>query len=193
MLIMRRRLAIVLLITLLFLHGPLGGLVTQTAISVGSYLGVSIGSLFNQQLRTDLQAINYNPFNHDEVKALAAANVTFYRGVAIYKAHLPRSGSFGAVILDRDSTVASLRHEYGHTRQLIVLGPLTYLLLIGVPSFGETSHRHYYDRPWEITADLLGGVTEREHSSADCRRGEAYLAVSATLGPVGYFFLCAEF
>ncbi len=188
-----KRWALWLAVVLLLVHGPIGGMLTQTVVSVGSYLGVTVGSLFNHQLRADLTAINYNPFNIDVTKALSAHSITFYRGVAIYKVSMPRSGSFGAVLLDPDSDETALRHEYGHTRQLIILGPLTYLLMIGAPSYWETSHRSYYDRPWEITADLLGGVTMRQHLPTDQRRGEAYLAVSAVAGPFGYLFLLGEF
>lgn len=64
------------------------------------------------------------------------------------------------------------RHEYGHTRQSLYLGPL-YLILIGLPSFigniydqclhtvergwsYERSYWWYYNQPWERWADMLG-------------------------------------
>lgn len=67
-----------------------------------------------------------------------------------------------------------IKHEYGHTRQSIFLGPL-YLILIGLPSAtwnlidrilmrtvkgwaGKKSDKIYYNMPWEHWADMLGGV-----------------------------------
>lgn len=60
---------------------------------------------------------------------------------------------------DRDDV---LKHEYGHTKQSRLLGPL-YLLIIGLPSaVGNLVHRKikfdYYKQPWERWADVLGGV-----------------------------------
>lgn len=65
----------------------------------------------------------------------------------------------------------SLKHEQGHQRQSLYLGPL-YLLLIGLPSitgniYDRIVHRNwgylarvtwYYRQPWEAWADKLGGV-----------------------------------
>ena len=56
-----------------------------------------------------------------------------------------------------------VKHEYGHTKQSKILGPL-YLLIIGIPSFiwaalynGEA--KGYYKFYTERWADKLGGVT----------------------------------
>ena len=68
-------------------------------------------------------------------------------------------------------SVYSLKHEYGHQKQSMYLGPL-YLLLIGLPSiigniYDKIAHRTwdfqsrycwYYKQPWEAWADKLGGV-----------------------------------
>lgn len=67
-----------------------------------------------------------------------------------------------------------INHEYGHTRQSTIFGPL-YLLLVGLPSITwnmidrllrrirkdwtyAKSYRIYYSMPWEHGADVLGGV-----------------------------------
>lgn len=66
----------------------------------------------------------------------------------------------------------SVRHEYGHHIQSLILGPL-YLLLIGIPSvlgnvWDRIAHRKwsywkreqwYYTQPWEQWADEFGGIT----------------------------------
>lgn len=70
-----------------------------------------------------------------------------------------------------------------------MMGILNYGLMIGLPSWREWSNRPYYERPWEITADALGGVTGRTHSQAD----NWYLGVSSLLGPFGYFFLFGKY
>lgn len=60
----------------------------------------------------------------------------------------------------------TIQHEYGHTRQSMLLGPL-YLLVIGLPSiiwagcFNKYRQKHnksYYSFYTEKWADKLGGV-----------------------------------
>ena len=43
------------------------------------------------------------------------------------------------------------------------MGITNYGFMIGLPSWREWSTRQYYDRPWDITADVFGGVTGRTH------------------------------
>ena len=66
-------------------------------------------------------------------------------------------------------------------------------IAIGLPSIFEWSKRSYYERPWEITADVFGGVTGRTHSQSDVNRGYWYLGVSSLFGLLGYFFLIGEY
>ena len=73
------------------------------------------------------------------------------------------------------------------------LGPLTYGLMIGIPSVFKLGNRNYYDKPWEITADVFGGVTGRVHQKNDINRGYWYMAVSTLFGPFGYLFLLGEY
>lgn len=57
------------------------------------------------------------------------------------------------------------KHEYGHSIQSRILGPL-YLLLIGLPSFtwnliaqhSNFFSKRYYDTPWEGWANRLVGI-----------------------------------
>lgn len=69
------------------------------------------------------------------------------------------------------NSMDTIAHEYGHTRQSRMLGPM-YLLVIGLPSamgnlWDRWFHRKwsykdcckwYYNQPWEKWADKLGGV-----------------------------------
>ena len=74
-----------------------------------------------------------------------------------------------------------------------MMGIANYGLMIGLPSWQESSNRSYDERPWEITADVFGGVAGRTHSQADINRGYRYLGVSSLFGPFGYFFLFGEY
>ena len=90
-------------------------------------------------------------------------------------------GDFGVslgpfvVFADKSGTatipMCDIRHERGHQKQSLYLGPL-YLLLIGLPSaagniIDRVYHKHwkstaryiwYYRLPWEAWADKLGDV-----------------------------------
>lgn len=76
------------------------------------------------------------------------------------------------IIMNREDHEDGMKHEYGHSIQSRILGPL-YLLVIGLPSgvynlidrlviekmVGlERSMRIYYAMPWERWADVLGRV-----------------------------------
>ena len=74
----------------------------------------------------------------------------------------------------------TIKHEYGHQKQSLMLGPL-YLIIIGLPSImGNILNRikykyfrkhydpdFYYKQPWEAWADKLGGVDRK--SSKDVK------------------------
>ena len=68
----------------------------------------------------------------------------------------------------------TIKHEYGHQKQSLMLGPL-YLIIIGLPSIigniiDRIKHKYfrryydpdfYYKQPWEAWADKLGGVVRK--------------------------------
>lgn len=72
------------------------------------------------------------------------------------------------IILDTKLHEDSVRHEYGHYRQSMMLGPL-YLVVVGLPSlimnifarYGIIGPDEYYSRWPEKQADKLGGVKRR--------------------------------
>ena len=78
------------------------------------------------------------------------------------------------------------RHEYGHTVQLQQLGIVKYALCIGLPSWLEWGSKDYYDKPWEVTADLFGGVQSREASRSDKADAFHYLWLSKQVGPFAW-------
>lgn len=70
--------------------------------------------------------------------------------------------SLGSYIISATANEITLRHERGHQKQSLILGPL-YLLMIGLPSVcGNLLHRvfrfNYYAQPWEHWADKLAGI-----------------------------------
>ena len=183
-----------LILAAILLFTPVGGTALQVATSVASYAGMAVASIFNEDIRNDMNAIGWNPFNTDTSATLNSSTVSFYKGVPVFRMAVGcRSGSFGAIFLEQNSNVDVLRHERGHNWQLMMMGIANYGLMIGLPSWQGWSKRNYYERPWEITADILGGVEGRPHLQSDINRGYWYLAVSSLFGPFGYFFLLGEY
>jgi hypothetical protein len=151
-----------------------------------------------------MDAIGWNPFNTDEEKVLESSVVSYYKGVPVFRTNMERSGSFGAIFLSRgyynkngefvrENDPNTLKHERGHNWQLMMMGIATYGLMIGLPSWKEWSKRPYYNRPWEVTADVFGGAARTDQSQSDIIRGYWYMGISSLFGPVGYFFLFGEY
>ena len=73
----------------------------------------------------------------------------------------------------KENSLITIKHEYGHVLQGYYFGPL-YLILIGIPSIVQNIlsmfksmdyRRRYYDRYPENWADELGGVTVEERTN----------------------------
>ncbi len=188
-----KKVIISVIVAIILSHGPIGGFVVQSLVTVCSYIGICVGSLFSNTLREDMNKINYNPFNSDESKVISSNSVSFYKGVPFYKTSNERSGSFCAVLLySEEDDTETIKHEIGHNVQQLILGPITFLINIGITSMFELSTREYYDRPWEITADLFGGVSTF-HNDEDIKRGKGYIVTSLFTGPFSYFYLIGEY
>ncbi len=182
-----------LLAATILLFTPVGGAALQVVTSALSYIGIAIASIFDEDIRNDMNAIGWNPFNSDESATLESSKVSFYKGSPVFRTSSDRSGTFAAIFLQKNANADTVRHERGHNWQLMMMSIANYALMIGLPSWQELSNRPYYERPWEITADIFGGVTGRTHSQHDINRGYWYLAVSSLFGPLGYFFLFGEY
>ncbi len=131
---------------------------------------------------------NYDMNNQSEQKVLESHYFSAYKGVPVVRISGNRSGSFGAIFLTyeanyRDNPEDVVRHEYGHTEQLRQLGVVKYAIDIGIPSAKEIGGGDYYSRPWEITADIYGGVQSRQHTKEDIEAGFSYLERSKNRGP----------
>lgn len=130
---------------------------------------------------------NFGVKNQSEEKVLKSNYFSVYKGVPVVRTDGSRSGSFGAILLTRETNGRDkpediVRHEYGHTRQLQQLGVVKYSMDILVPSWLEVGGGDYYSRPWEIAADIYGGVQTRHHAKEDIEAGFSYLETSKRSG-----------
>lgn len=87
----------------------------------------------------------------------------------VLKTSWPIGVSFGPIIIVYNRASSNtMRHEYGHSIQSKILGPL-YLLIVGIPSFvGNILTRmlilrpeNYYKRFPENWADKIAGVVRK--------------------------------
>ena len=53
--------------------------------SVLSYAGMAFASIFDEDIRNDMNGIGWNPFNTDESATLNSSKVSFYKGVPVFR------------------------------------------------------------------------------------------------------------
>lgn len=111
----------------------------------------------------------YFVFGVKPKKYLILDGVNFF-----YTPSMPSGISLGKyVIMDYpyNRRANDVKHEFGHSKQSKILGPL-YLIIIGIPSvvgniYDRIAHKKwdkkksyiwYYNQPWEKWADKLGEV-----------------------------------
>ena len=128
----------------------------------------------------DLRDLDFQ--NVDEDKVLNARYLSAYKKKLVVKTprFVKRSASFGMLFISNneragtDHGVNTVRHEYGHTRQLKRLGLPAYLAAIAMPSVrSNPDNPNYYSHPWEVTADTEGGAT-RYHPPGAILNGALY-------------------
>ena len=137
---------------------------------------------------------NFDLSNKSEEKVLESNYFSYYKGVPVFRINGNRSGTVGAIFLTRESNNRQnpedvVRHEYGHSIQLGELGLLNFLICVGIPSWQEWGSKDYYDKPWELTADIYGGVQSRTHSASDIAEGIAYMHRSKTAGALAWLLI----
>lgn len=130
------------------------------------------------KLKSDIK--NYNHNNNDEIKVIESNYFSLYKGHFVLRTNRKRSGSFGILFISRRvnkyrNPEDVVRHEYGHALQLKKMGIFKYTVFIGIPSLLNLGDGYYYDKPWEITADLLGGVCSRTHKENSIVKGNEYM------------------
>lgn len=142
---------------------------------------------FVNDISTDFK--NYDWNNNSEEKVLQANYFSSYKGVPVIRINGERSGSFGMIFLTREFSENEdprdvVRHEYGHAKQLRQLDIITYAAGIGFPSWKKMGKKPYYDKPWEITADIYGGVEYRNHSQNNIDDGFKCLGVLKVISAI---------
>ena len=104
-------------------------------------------------------------FNTDEQAVLDAKYLAFYKGTPVIKIPLMKNNAFSIGIIFMGNTVsdeATVRHEYGHTLHLLIVGLPSYTFNALIPSlvdfWSNVPYGEYYSEPQEYIADVLGGV-----------------------------------
>jgi RHS repeat-associated protein len=177
-----------LIFAAIILFTPVGGTALQIAASTLSYVGMAVASIWDTEIREDMNAIGWNPINSSEQKVVNSSKISWYKGMPVFRSN-GKSGSFGVILLSRTSFTGTsghywspqdiLRHEFGHGIQQLTYGPGGYLFNIGIPSvFIDNSD----DAPWEITADIFGDVN-RTYKSNDLKTGWQYFGWGRIVGP----------
>lgn len=118
---------------------------------------------FLWQLPQTIVALIY--FSYLRYKDEILATCTFQGAVVFIKKESYGSVTLGNhIFLSPRATDTTIRHEWGHTRQSLILGPL-YLIVIGIPSIiWAATHRtiepntDYFDFFTEKWANKLGDV-----------------------------------
>ncbi len=152
----------------------LSGLITHAATLISGYVGSAIVSIWDKEVRADMNAIGWNPFNSNEDKVLNSKKVSFYKGSFVIRHSIPDAtscGIGGMIILNSTETdTITVKHEWGHNMQELILGERLYLTAVAAPSIyynktgdytnysNSVADRMYYSKIWERTADWLGGV-----------------------------------
>lgn len=92
--------------------------------------------------------------------------IGYYKGIIIYytKDTVGNVSLGDSIFISATASSRIVKHEWGHTRQSLILGPL-YLIVIGIPSVIWASihkkiapNTSYFDFFTEKWADKLGGI-----------------------------------
>ena len=180
---------------------PGSGFIMQAGFSLFMYGGFMIASVFDDNIKKDMEAIGWNPFNSDENLVLSSQKVSFYKGMPTVwmNKNEGRSGSFLGIWLYGENDVNTIRHEWGHGIQQGIMGWGKFLLMIGLPSWQRWGGNHwqglqnYYRRPWEAMADMFGGAGSRQNYRATTAEDRAiaiwYTVIATLFGPLAFVFL----
>ena len=90
--------ALVAIRIFLYCFTPVGSAVTQAAVSTVSYAGMAVASIWDEDIRADMNAIGWNPFNTNESTVLGSNKVSFYKGMPVFRTNGGRSGTFYVIV-----------------------------------------------------------------------------------------------
>lgn len=136
-----------------------------------------MASSWDSLIQSDMEAINWNPFNSNPDMS-KVNKVSFYKGEAvILQDFAPSSFSYGIMFLHKNHKTSqnTVKHEWGHLGQMLILGPGAFTAFVAAPSliynlWGDyqnyNDYRYgklYYSKIWERTADMLGGVNRNNY------------------------------
>jgi RHS repeat-associated protein len=125
---------------------------------------------------------NFNLFNKDEQKVLDAKYISIYKGkIAIKTTSKKGCFSFGAIFISNEKWADAdmVKHEYGHTKQLEMLGPAKYTAGVVIPSLisaSTNSAAEHDKKPFEVSATILGGADVSKLTAKEKIFGMSYLA-----------------
>ncbi len=145
----------------------------STLTAIGAAVWAALAGKWDL-LMSDFRGGRIDPFNQDAQIALDAKVLGFYKGSTLVRQKRCATCSiFGTIFMltDGDTDHETLLHEYGHSVQERILGPL-YLLHIALPSGlfylydrrNDVGEEKYYACPWERSAEFLGGVCRKRFS-----------------------------
>ncbi|MDD3127158.1 MAG: hypothetical protein PHT27_06045 [Candidatus Izemoplasmatales bacterium] len=109
-----------------------------SSLNMTFYGTMLAASPFSSTIKSDMNLIAWNPFNGDANAVAGSKDISFYKGVFVFRYGSSGGGgiSFGIIGLGRGThTDITLLHEYGHYRQQQLLGMGIYTGLIAIPSF----------------------------------------------------------
>lgn len=165
----------------------LSGIAFQCGMSLGMYGGFMMAASWSEKTYNDMERIGWNPFNTDENKVLQSSRVSFYKGLPVIRTSEDRSANIAGIIwLNSGADSDTVRHEFGHILQAAVLGPVNYLISVGIPSWKEWGEKlgiSYHEVPWEDIADVIGGANYGQtHHSANIK----HLLMCSLFGPYSH-------
>jgi hypothetical protein len=125
---------------------------------------------FISNLLADITALDKQ--NTSEQKVLEANYISMYKGKTVIKLPMGDAAfSFGILFIGDGVSggldpVNVVKHEYGHSVHMDLIGPIAYTIDVAIPSlkgfwFGCDEYDNYYSQPYEYLADYFGQVTNR--------------------------------
>ena len=160
---------------------PLFAVAAEFGLTLSLYGAALVGSVFNSAIESDMSAIGWNPYNTNADNAAKAQVMSFYKGVPVIRiSGMGGSMSLGVIFFDKSQDVEVLKHERGHTNQLMTLGIMNYLLRIGVPSVVKNGD----NTPWELSASIWGGSTLLANGASKVQRRNAFLYLALAAIPI---------
>ncbi|MCL1972473.1 MAG: hypothetical protein FWG57_05740 [Endomicrobia bacterium] len=188
--------AVVMCPALLLIPGV--GFGVQLGVSLAMFGGFVAASSWDNEILEDMRAINWNPFNSNESTVLSSNKVSFYKGVPVIMKSSGRSWSAFFISLNRNTEdrEITVKHEWGHAVQAWIMPVVNAVFMLAIPSalkWGPWAGADkYYAAPWEITADMFGGVDRDQYHNGDKHRGWVYFFFATLLGPFAHIITLGE-